>query len=271
MRIVYSTEKGFYLDAKAAHVFFAEGNTFIPAGDYKLLFSKIDADPNLFGVVPIYDSYKGENLEVLHYLWSGDYKVFGEVFISPLFHIVSKNESSLQNIERVYFEPWATVLCENCYAGLLQNKKTITCNDINSILESDEHEKDAFLVTESIIRQNKALNVIKKNVGGQKNTVIRYLIVGKSFFDMPSDKSDKAIVLFHATNNMNKAFFEELLTKNKMTIFKLIFRPSPSKPAESEYYLEVGFRGLLDLEELENNSTYFQILGIFESGKVFTI
>ena len=268
MKVIYSTEKGKYLDSKASHVFFAPANDFFEAPDYDSLFLKLDNDPNLFGVVPIDDSIRGENTYILEKLLTGKYKVFGEVFLSPRLHLVSQTSLKLSEIKEVHME---IATKEFCAPWLEKNKeiKVIIEDDISPQLQSEDHNECAFIVLESQIKGLK-VKYISKNIGSHIAGALRYFIIGRTFFDMPSEKSDKVIVVFRTNTSKDLELIEQVLSKKGLSIFKLISKTTEGKD-EVEYYAEFGFYGLLDLQELEMHSLYINLLGIIESGEFFVI
>jgi len=269
MKVIYSTEKGMYLDSKAAHVFFAPGNDFFGVSNYEGLFSKLDNDPNLFGVVPIDDSFLGENAFVLEKLLSGKYKIFGELFLSPHFQLVSKSESKISTIKKVYIEPAYKEMCKK-WIEKNSDKEIVVVDDLEAILNQEGEELSvAYVVTESQAKSKK-IKLIEKNIGGHIAGALRYFIVGRTFFDMPPEKSDKVIVIFRTHSSKDLDLIESILSRKGLSIFKLISITTEGKE-EVEYYAEFGFYGLLDLQELEIHSVYINILGIIESGELYTI
>lgn len=271
MKILYSTENGSYLDAKVAHIFFSDKNNkeFFAVENTSIVFSRLNMDQSFVAVVKVDDSYNGDNTEVLDYLQSGKFKVFGELFISPKLHLVSKEKVRIENIQKVYLEPWSLVFLKNSDALFLKHIQIEVIQDVECIIQHENTNFHGFIITESLAKTSKDMYIIKKNICNRQAGILRYLVVGLSFFDLPSEKSDKAIVIFRS--NQDKYVFDEILNQEGMTVFKFLSKPSKTSDAKFDYYLEIGFHGLLDLATIEKNSTYFNILGIFESGKFFVV
>lgn len=269
MKLIYSTENGFFLDSKAAHIFFESGNEFLSVPSYEDLFSRLDNDPYLYGVIPANDLFICENTLFLDKFLSGRYKILKEIFLSPTFQIVAKSENKLSRVKRILIEPFFRVLCQDWICKNL-DKEIIIVKDLISNLSQDKEEiSEGYLVTKSQIQAIK-VRFVEKKLKGLTVSELKYFLIGRTFFDMPSKKSNKVIVVFRTNISKDIDLVKAKLIKRGFSVFKLVSSISEDDQ-KINFYAELGFSNTLNLQELEENSEYINILGIIESGKVYAV
>ncbi len=263
MKVAFSSENGIYLDELATSTFFTNTDEFFEFSTYQELFNRIDLDPTTFGIIPINDSVNGINQYFLNKFFKRKYKIFGEIYLTPEI-ILCKNEVSI-DAGFVYTESNIHLLCSKLYHQEYKYPITITA-DLTTTLE-EKNNKASFLATRKFLSENKIKQSYKPKLITDKQS-IRYFIIGRAFYDLPSDESDKIILIIKAKSEVTQHDIVDSLDKKDFSLFQIYKNESIKEDVCLEYYVEIGFYGLLDLQCIEKIAVNFNILGIIESGKM---
>ena len=109
----------------------------------------------------------------------------------------------------------------------------------------------------------------KKNFLGKtksKQGERRFLFIGRSFYEMPSTKSNKVSFVFKLKKREDIDDLKTFLDKSNFKLESLKENPLDLH----HYFAEVKFKNLLDLGQLEDSVEDFHILGIYQEGKVIS-
>lgn len=261
MKVVFSSEAGTYLDFAAAGHFFNDKSEFYIAESYEQLFAKIEEDPSFFGIIPGFGLGDEENQAILKKIFSKRIKIFAEGNIEPTLHLFVSDEYKKQIPPKIYTEISTKLIFED-FAVKFPNSEIIYVKDLLEIVEANPYEL-AIITTKDFLQTN---NLHLHHSARITNFTIDipYYVIGRAFYDLPSDDSNKVIAIVNINSEIEiSSFFD----KKRLKLQSLIKNPNFSTPNQSEYYLEIEFDGLLDLNELENKANSIHILGIIERGK----
>jgi hypothetical protein len=206
----------------------------------------------------------GVDLPLLMNLFRKKYKVFAEIYIVPEFALFS-SQKELNEKNPIYWDKMTSKLCFDFPEKLKEDNFQITSNIIE-VIEANPYNF-SFVSTKKFVNLNK-LKVNKKEVKSKIDVKVRYIVIGRAFYDLPSDQSDKVILIANVDNKFSQEEIEEKLKKDGLNIFRIFKNPKIDSKKSSEYYIELGFYGLLDLSDFEEMANSLHILGIIESGKV---
>ena len=265
MKVLFTSEDGVYLDFKAATSLFSKNSEFHEYDNLEGVFSTLDLDPNAFAVAKLNDSINGDNENLLEYLFRKKYKVFAEIYFIPEYHLYYSHALKHKKLQKVYLEP---ITYEFIQEFVEKNKELefVKTRDMPEIIEANPIEI-ACVVTHDFTRSNN-LKFIKKDLKLKQKPKVRYIVIGRAFYDLPSDDADKVILICKFDKKIKEEEILQVIEKGDLTLFRIC---KNQKTEFNEYYLEIGFHGLPDLYNLEKMAKEMNILGIIESGKVIRL
>lgn len=262
MKVLFTSEDGVYLDLKAAQSLFSRSSQFHEYESFDNVFSVLDSDPDSFGLLRLNDSVNGINEDVIKYLFRKKYKIFAEVYVSPEYSLFYTKELKGKDIKKIYLEHITLDLISDI-RDEFSKSELIAVEDLLPILEANPIEV-ACITTRDFFRGLK-FNLVRKKLNLREKPKVRFAVIGRAFYDLPSDEADKVIVIGSFDNKIGEKEILDSLEMDGMTCFRI----EKSKAKNSnDFFIEVGFHGLLDLFQLEKISKEMNILGIIESGKV---
>jgi hypothetical protein len=255
MKIIYAKEEGEYFLEKVFEALELNGKEAISVENYKELFNKLDLDKKSFAVVRLNNQYVCEKL------LETKYKIFHETYCKGELCFASKQKQDAKAIKTAITE----ALIKDLYLQSIEyqtEKEFESVPSIENYIDSEgtKNLQTIYLITKTLAKESRfwVLEKIKLDLR------LQYLLIGRSFFDMPSSESNKAFITLKTDKDVKN--IENLLKESGFKVLSII--PSGEEDLEEKsYYIEVSFKGLLDLGQLEQVYKSINILGIIEAGE----
>lgn len=264
LRVGYSIENGIILNQIAFVQLISKGTLSLEFLTYKNLFKNLKEDPSLFGLINISDSVNGCKKDLFNNFFEKKLKVFAEIYLEPQFFYYELGEEVISE-DPIYIDKMTYDLLYKHIDKLYPNLNYIIENNISKISEKIKSLK--IISTDPILSQiNKKLH---RKIKIDFDTRLKYLLVGRAFYDLPPDTSDKVFVIAKITKELMQENILSILKKSGLNILKVIKNIKYKSKKFDEFYFEITFAGLMDLSKLEEISDSIWILGITDSAKSY--
>lgn len=222
-----------------------------------------------YGVLPIENSSTGGILEVYDLLRDYGFYIVGEKCIKVNHNLLGIKGASMEDIEEVYSHSQAFMQSSKF---LDKHKNWCLIPYFNTARSakfvSEQHDKSKASIASKKAAELYGLNILGENINYNTNNYTRFIIISRDEeFNRDNDKISILITLPHEPGSLYNVlkYFE----KNNLNMTKIESRPMIDK--SWEYFFYIDFYGnVLEkstkeaLEEVENESVYFKLLGKYK-------
>lgn len=221
----------------------------------------VEEGVNSKGVVPIENSIEGPvglTLDLLVHEF--DLKIEQEIILSINHNLLSKNQTTIEDIQDVYSHSQALAQCQN-YLEKRNMKAHFTLSTAAAAKSIGEIENAAAIGTLKVAELYD-LKVIDRNIQDVDNNKTRFVVLSKN--DHGLTGNDKTSILFSLFDD-NPGGLHEILgvfAKNNINLTKIESRPS--KEGLGKYIFFVDFEGHQSEKKVKN------ILNIIKTKTSFT-
>ncbi len=252
--------------------YFGECDNLYNYTSFEEVFMALENNEIDCGVLPIENSSTGGVLEVYDLLRKYGFYIVGERCIKVDHNLLAIKGTTMEDIREVYSHPQALQQSSEFFANyknltLIPYKNTA----ISAKLTKDKNSKNIGAVASKKAAELYDLDIIKANINHNKNNYTRFIVIGKQL--EINDDCDKISLVFtvpHKPGMLYSALSN--FANNNLNMMKIESRPIVGK--SWEYFFYIDFQGNLNksfvkeaIKEIEENSSYFKLLGNYKSHK----
>jgi prephenate dehydratase len=227
----------------------------------------VEGGHNVFGVVPVENSYEGSINETYDLLASTTSKVCGEIQVRVRHCLIGKPGTKTDKITTVYSHPQALAQC----AGYMRTHKmepvpTYDTAGSVKLVKSMRSRKVAAIASRRAAELH-SMRIIAEGIEDSGANYTRFLVLGKRA--APRSGDDKTSLIFgveHKPGSLHRAL--KALSRSGINLTKIESRPVKNVPWQYNFY--VDFHGHLHdkacreaLRDLREQSTFMKILGSY--------
>ena len=254
----------------AALKHFGTSSELVPKDSISEVFDEVEKEKVDYGVVPIENSIEGIVNYTVDMFLDTALKIGGEVFIPVNLHLMSK-EASLKDIKKVYSHRHALAQSRRWLSENLPWAELIEVSSTAKAAEIASKEGGSAAVASEAAALLYDLNILAKNLQEITKNYTRFLIIGKRDSEFPSGR-DKTSVMF-STKHKAGALFKALqpFAVYDVNLTKIESRPTKKEPWEYVFFVDLEGHRKEDrvakaLKELEENCSFFKVLGSYPAG-----
>jgi len=244
---------------------FGEKVNFISFDDIPEIFSAVESQDVVYGVVPIENSTEGVVTHTLDMFIDSNLHICSEVIFKITHHLLGN--TSIKRVKKVYSNPQAFSQCRKWLQHNLASKGFISTSTTAEAARIVQKKKDSACIASEACSRIYNLKILARNIQDSSGNITRFLVIGK--YETRPTGNDKTSILFSVKDRVG-ALHGMLVPfkKHKINLTKIESRPSKRKAWE--YYFFVDFQGHREdkrvkeaLGELDKKCNFLKILGSY--------
>lgn len=273
MKVAIQGEKASYHHL-AAQVFFGADVHIVPQKTFSGVFTAVDNDKTIAGVVAIENSLYGSINPVYDLLLKHTSEITGEIYLRVEHCLVGLPGTALRDIKEVYSHPVALAQCEEFLNIKLPHARRYEEHDTAA---SVQLVKQANLKTKAAIASRQAaklhgLAVLKTNIETNQANYTRFVVIGTHGKTIKPNKT--SLVLMTHADTKPGALYKALgaFAQHDINLTMLQSRPIIGRAWHYMFYVDAlgdvhsaPFRAALN--DLHNLGYNVKILGSYQSGE----
>jgi chorismate mutase/prephenate dehydratase len=266
VRVGFQGERGSY-SHEACERYFGTRIAVRPLRTLGDVFHAVELGRNVFGVVPVENSYEGSINETYDLLASTTSKVCGETQVRVRHCLIGKSGTGADEITSVYSHPQALAQCAR-YLRSHKMEPVPTYDTAGSVkLVKIMRSRKVAAIASRRAAELYSMQIIAEGIEDSGVNYTRFLVLGKKA--APRSGDDKTSIIFgveHEPGSLYRAL--KALSKSGINLTKIQSRPVKNKPWQYNFY--VDFCGHVRdkacreaLRGLREQSTFMKVLGSY--------
>jgi len=265
-RVAFQGERGSY-SHEACERYFGTRISVKPFRTLRDVFSAVELDHDVFGVVPVENSYEGSINETYDLLASTTLKVCGETQVRVRHCLIGKPGTKAANVTTVYSHPQALAQCAR-YLRAHKMEPVPAYDTAGSVkLIMTMRSRKVAAIASRRAAELRSMQVIAEGIEDSAVNYTRFLVLGKRTTGRSGD--DKTSIIFgveHKPGSLYRAL--KALSTSGVNLTKIESRPVKNTPWQYNFY--VDFHGHMQdricreaLRNLRQRSTFVKVLGSY--------
>jgi len=217
------------------------------------------------GIIPIENSLTGRIGESTELIINSKLKICKEGLLPIVHCLISKNNTSIIKIKKIYAHPEALSQCKNFLKSI--KCEAISWYDGAAAADIVKNEKNTALIASKKVADIHSLRIIKRNIQDLKNDITRFFVISKKSQKLTgSDKTSIVFSLKHKPGSLHLALTS--FSNENINLTRLESMPLKNKPWE--YLFLVDFEGHIEnnhvkiaLKDLKRHTITMKILGSY--------
>jgi len=266
VRVTFQGERGSY-SHEACERYFGTHIVVRPLRTLRDVFRTVELDHNVFGVVPVENSYEGSINETYDLLASTTSKVCGEIQVRVRHCLIGKPGTETDEITTVYSHPQALAQCAR-YLRTHKMEPVPAYDTAGSVklIRAMRSRKVAAIASRRAAELH-SMQIIAEGIEDSGVNYTRFLVLGKKAAARSGD--DQTSIIFgveHKPGSLYRAL--KALSRSGINLTRIESRPVKNTPWQYNFY--VDFHGHMRdkvcreaLRDLRQRSTFVKILGSY--------
>jgi len=266
VRVAFQGERGSY-SHEACERYFGTRIAVRPLRTLGDVFHAVELGHNVFGVVPVENSYEGSINETYDLLASTTSKVCGETQVRVRHCLIGKSGTGADEITSVYSHPQALAQCAR-YLRTHKMEPVPTYDTAGSVkLIKTMRSRKVAAIASRRAAELYSMQIIAEGIEDSGVNYTRFLVLGKKA--APRSGDDKTSIIFgveHKPGSLYRAL--QALSRSGINLTKIQSRPVKNTPWQYNFY--VDFYGHVRdkacreaLRDLREQSTFVKVLGSY--------
>jgi len=266
LQVAFQGERGSY-SHEACERYFGPHVAVKPLRTLRDVFHAVESGHNVFGVVPVENSYEGSINETHDLLASTTSKVCGEILVRVRHCLIGKPGTRADEITTVYSHPQALAQCAR-YLRISKMEAVPTYDTAGSLkLIKAMRSRKVAAIASRRAAELYSMRIIAEGIEDSGVNYTRFLVLGKRA--APRSGDDKTSIIFgveHKPGLLYRAL--KALSRSGINLTKIESRPVKNAPWQYNFY--VDFHGHMRdkscreaLRDLRERSTFVKILGSY--------
>lgn len=245
-RIAIQGISGAFHEIAAREYFKNEEIEIVPCNTFKDVFSAIENDKTLLGIIAIENTIAGSLLQNHNLLRESECLIVGEQKLHIEHHLVALAGQQLEELEEVHSHPIALMQCEE----FLESHKHLKAVESEDTALSAKEIVDYQIYKRAAIcslyaAQKYGLEIVERNIETNKKNSTRFLIVAEPTLALEmtrNDKINKASLVFalpHLEGSLSQVL--SILSFYNMNLTKIQSLPIIGREWEYQFYIDLIF------------------------------
>jgi chorismate mutase/prephenate dehydratase len=266
VRVAFQGERGSY-SHEACERYFGTHIAARPLRTLRDVFHVVESRHDVFGVVPVENSYEGSINETYDLLAGTTSKVCGEILVRVRHCLIGKPGTKADEVTSVYSHPQALAQCAR-YLRTHKMEAIPTYDTAGSVklVKAIRSRKVAAIASKRAAELH-SMQIMAEGIEDSGVNYTRFLVLGKTAAPISGD--DKTSVIFgveHKPGSLYRAL--KALSTRGINLTKIESRPVKNTPWQYNFY--VDFHGHVRdkvcreaLRDLRRRSTFVKTLGSY--------
>jgi prephenate dehydratase len=266
VRVAFQGERGSY-SHEACERYFGTHIAVKPLRTLRDVFHVVESEHNVFGVVPVENSYEGSINETYDLLASTTSKVCGEILVRVRHCLVGKPGTKADEVTSVYSHPQALAQCAR-YLRARKMEAVPAYDTAGSVkLVKAMRSRKVAAIASRRAAELHSMQIIAEGIEDSGVNYTRFLVLGKRIAPISGD--DKTSIIFgveHKPRSLYRAL--KALSTRGINLTKIESRPVKNTPWQYNFY--VDFHGHVRdkvcreaLRDLRRRSTFVKTLASY--------
>ncbi len=255
----------------AAIKLFGSETKYIGMGTIYDIFTEVESGYIDFGVVPIENSNEGVVGYTLDMLIEFSHSIVNEIYLEISNNLISK-EKNLSRIKTLYSHQQPLAQCRTFIRNNMPGVKIIETSSTAEAAKIAAKKKKSAALASRLAADIYNLNVLAENVQDNINNYTRFLVIAKEPISLSKKSKNIKTSIVCNIKDRPGALFSLIKPFNEYKINMTKIESRPTKKRAWEYMFFIDFLGKTTdenikkaLKMVEDNSTYFKILGSYPS------
>jgi prephenate dehydratase len=266
VRVAFQGERGSY-SHEACERYFGTRIAVRPLRTLRDVFHAVELGHNVFGIVPVENSYEGSINETYDLLASTTSKVCGETQVRVRHCLIGKSGTGADEITSVYSHPQALAQCAR-YLRTHRMEPVPTYDTAGSVkLIKTMRSRKVAAIASRRAAELYSMQIIAEGIEDSGVNYTRFLVLGKKA--APRSGDDKTSIIFgveHKPGSLYRVL--QALSRSGINLTRIQSRPVKNTPWQYNFY--VDFYGHVRdkacreaLRGLREQSTFVKVLGSY--------
>jgi prephenate dehydratase len=275
MAIAFQGERGAFSELAAIEFFGGKQKT-VAVAQWEDVFTAVENNDTLYGIVPIENSLGGSIHRNYDLLLHHKPYIVGELYLKISQQLLANKGVKLSQIRRIYSHPQGF---EQCRLYLQHKLPHIELIPVSNTAAAAKKIKDESLVDAAAISSTQAaidydLKILAKDIEDNKENITRFLVLGNKKSKHQLQTPMKTSIVF-SLKNMPGALFRALsvFSLRDIDLVKIESRPVRGKPFEYLFYLDFSGSECEQhqqnaLNHLQEITVFYRVLGSYDVGQL---
>lgn len=234
------------------------------------VFTEVERGRADYGVVPIENSTEGAVNYTLDMFIDSELKICSESYL-PIEHNLLSRAARVEAVKKVYSHTQVFAQCRIWLEKNLPKAELIPCSSTTMAAMQAAADEEAAAIASAVAAEKYNLNILARSIEDSAHNITRFLIIGRQ--DVERTGNDRTSIVFSMKDKIG-ALHDVLVPFKEKGINLTKIESRPSKKKAWKYYFFVDLEGHLEdepvrqaLARLEENCTFFKVLGSYPIGK----
>ncbi len=253
MRIAFLGPEGTFTQA-AALKHFGHSVVSAPLASIDEVFREVESGAANYGVVPVENSTEGMVNSTLDSFMNSALKICGEVELRIHHHLLTKGETELANIRKIYSHEQSLAQCRKWLNTHLPQAERVSVGSnaeaARMVLgETADCAAEVAAIAGDMAAEAYALDVLASRIEDEPDNATRFLVVGHQL--VPQSGRDKTSIII-AMRNKPGALYHLLEPFQKAELSLTRVETRPSRTGTWSYVFFVDFEGHCEDEKVQS-------------------
>lgn len=238
---------------------FGESTQFLPVNTIPDVFSAVEHNEAIYGVVPVENSTEGVVSHTLDMFLLSDLRICAEIY-APISHNLLSAGTDISQIKRVYSIAQAIAQCRNWLATHLPGVEILEVSSTAKAAKMCEGYPTSAAVASSLAAKEYGLNILAEGIEDNPHNKTRFLVIGYSKPE-PSG-NDKTSIVFSVPHKAG-SLYHALKVFDEAKINLTMIESRPTKQMPWEYVFFIDFQGHEEDEAVKTALTKLKSVALF--------
>ncbi|MGC9064143.1 MAG: prephenate dehydratase, partial [bacterium] len=218
---------------------FGKDTFYFPGRSIPEVFSIVEKEEALFGVVPIENSTEGVVNYTLDMFMTSPLNIIGEIIIPISHNLIARPD--VKEIKKIYSHPQAFGQCKGYLENNYPDTELIETNSTSKAAEMASKDQNSAAIASDVAAERFNLEVLASRIEDDPNNRTRFLIIGRNNEGRVTGK-DKTMVMF-STAHKPGSLYNALRCFAENDINLTMIQSRPSREVLWEFVFFVEFQG----------------------------
>jgi chorismate mutase/prephenate dehydratase len=212
---------------------------YFPGRSIPEVFSIVEKQEAMFGVVPIENSTEGVVNYTLDMFMTSLLNIIGEIIIPISHNLIARRD--VREIKKIYSHPQAFGQCKEYLESNYPDVELIETNSTSKAAEMASRDQNGAAIASEVAAERFNLEILASRIEDDPNNRTRFLVIGRGNEDKITGK-DKTMVMF-STAHKPGSLYNALRCFAENNINLTMIQSRPSREVLWEFVFFVEFQG----------------------------
>jgi len=238
------------------------------------VLASVDNNEIEYAIIPVENSVEGTVNETQDYLASSrNINIIAEMTIDIDHNIIGFTDIKLSDVKTVISHPQPIAQCKTFIRNKMPNAHIEYSSSTAAAIKvvHDRGDKTSVAIGNSLGIDQYNLSILKQNISDAKNNQTRFFIINN---EKLKNKGDKVSIVFSTDKDVPGGLYRILgeFANRNINLTKIESRPSKEDIFTYKFFIDmegcIADKGVKQaFENIEKQSTFFKILGVYEEIK----